>query len=168
MELKNNTILITGRTSGFGLAFAKRLLFSIITLMLVVPPCIAQTTGGDKVLGVWLSEKKDARVEIFRTVNKYYGRLLWGAEMYEADGKTPLKDTQNPDVALRTRSRLNLVFITGLIYDDGEYTDGKLYDARSGRTYSLKMKLKSADKLEMRGFMGISLFGQTINWTRVQ
>jgi uncharacterized protein (DUF2147 family) len=146
----------------------KKKLFSFATLMLVFFSSFAQNTEGDKVIGVWLSEKKDARVEIFRTDNKYYGKLLWGAEMYEADRKTPLKDTQNPDAALRTRSRLDLVFITALTYDDGEYTDGKLYDARSGRTYSLKMKLKSADQLEMRGYMGISLFGQTINWTRAK
>jgi len=146
----------------------KKTFFSFVTLMLIFFSSSAQSTEGDKVIGVWLSEKKDGKIEIFRTDNKYYGKLLWGNEMYEADGKTPLKDSQNPDIALRTRSRLNLVIISGLIYDDGEYTDGKLYDARNGHTYSLKMKLKSDDKLEMRGYMGVSLFGQTVNWTRVK
>jgi uncharacterized protein (DUF2147 family) len=146
----------------------KKIFFSIVTLMLIVFSSSTQTNEGDKAIGVWLSEKKDARIEIFRTDNKFSGKLLWGAEMYEADGKTPLKDAQNPDVALRTRSRLNLVIITGLTYNNGEYTDGKLYDARNGRTYSLKMKLKNADKLEMRGFWGVALFGQTVNWTRVK
>jgi uncharacterized protein (DUF2147 family) len=146
----------------------KKIFFSIVTLMLLVSSSIAQTTGGDKVLGFWLSEKKDAKIEMFRSGNKYSGRLIWGAEMYEADGKTPLKDTKNPDVALRTRSRLNMVLISGLTYDDGAYADGKLYDARNGRTYSLKMKLKDDNNLEMRGFYGISLFGQTVQWTRIK
>jgi uncharacterized protein (DUF2147 family) len=146
----------------------KKIFFSFVPLMLIFFSSFAQNTEGDKVIGVWLSEKKDARVEFFRRDNKYYGKLLWGAEMYEADGKTPLKDTENPDVSSRTRSRLNLVIISGLTYNDGEYTDGKLYDARNGHTYSLKLKLTSIDKLEMRGFMGISLFGQTISWTRVK
>jgi len=146
----------------------KKIFFSIVTLMLIVSSSIAQTKVGDKALGVWLSEKKDARIEIFRSGNKYSGKLLWGAEMFEADGKTPLKDTKNPDAALRTRSRLNLVLISGLTYDDGAYTDGKLYDARSGRTYSLKMKLNDDNNLEMRGFYGVSLFGQTVEWTRVK
>ncbi len=146
----------------------KKTFFSFVTLMLIFFSSSAQNTEGDKVIGVWLSEKKDARIEIFRTDNKYYGKLLWGNEMYAADGKTPLKDSQNPDASLRGRSRLNLVIISGLIYGDGEYTDGKLYDARNGHTYSLKMKLKSDDKLEMRGYMGVSLFGQTVNWTRVK
>ena len=145
-----------------------KIFFSIVTLILMVSSSIAQTTGGDKVLGIWLSEKKDARIEIFKTDNKYSGKLIWGAEMYEADGKTPLKDTKNPDVALRTRSRLNLVFISELAYDNGAYTDGHLYDARSGKTYSLKMKLKGDNNLEMRGYYGISLFGQTMQWTRVK
>jgi uncharacterized protein (DUF2147 family) len=145
----------------------KKIFFSVVSLMLIVSSSIAQTTGGDKVLGIWLSEKKDAKIEIFKSGNKYAGKLVWGIEMYEADGKTPLKDTKNPDAALRARSRLNLVFISGLDYADNGYTNGKLYDARSGRTYSLKMKLKDDTHLEMRGFYGISLFGQTIGWTRV-
>jgi uncharacterized protein (DUF2147 family) len=146
----------------------KKIFFSIITLMLIVSSSIAQTTVGDKALGVWLSEKKDAKIEIFKSGNKYSGKLIWGAEMYEADGKTPLKDTKNPDEALRTRSRLNLVIISGLIYNDGEYADGHLYDARSGHTYSLKMELRDDDNLEMRGFYGVSLFGQTLKWTRIK
>ena len=145
-----------------------KIFFSIVTLILMVSSSIAQTTGGDKVLGIWLSEKKDARIEIFKTDNKYSGKLIWGTEMYEADGKTPLKDTKNPDIALRTRSRLNLVFISELAYDNGAYTDGHLYDARSGKTYSLKMKLKGDNNLEMRGYYGISLFGQTMQWTRIK
>jgi uncharacterized protein (DUF2147 family) len=146
----------------------KKTSFFIVTLMLIVSSSIAQTTGGDKVPGIWLSEKKDAKIEIFKTGNTYSGKLIWGAEMYEADGKTPLKDTKNPDAALRTRSRLNLVFISGLTYDDGAYTGGKLYDARSGKTYSLKMKLKDDNNLDMRGYYGISLFGQTMQWTRIK
>lgn len=146
----------------------KRIFFSIVILILMVSSSIAQTTGGDKVLGLRLSEKKDARIEIFKAGNKYSGKLIWGAEMYEADSKTPLKDSKNPDGALRNRSRLNLVFIFDLAYNNGAYTDGHLYDARSGRTYSLKMKLKDDNNLEMRGFYGISLFGQTIQWTRVK
>jgi len=146
----------------------KKILFSIVTLMLIVSASFAQTATGDKVLGIWLSGKKDAKIEIFKSGNNYSGKLIWGAEMYEADGRTPLKDTKNPEVALRTRSRLNLVFISGLTYDGGGYTNGKLYDARSGRTYSLKMKLKDNNNLEMRGYYGISLFGQTMEWTRVK
>lgn len=106
-------------------------------------------------------------MEIFKSGNKYFGRLLWGSGIYEKDGKTPLKDTKNPDPKLRTRTRLNMVFMSDLSYDDGEYTGGKLYDARSGRTYSAKLKLKSVNTLEMRGYFGLSLLGQTVKWTRV-
>ncbi|SEW39344.1 hypothetical protein SAMN05428988_5059 [Chitinophaga sp. YR573] len=125
------------------------------------------TPEANKVFGVWLNEDKDAKMEIFKSGNKYFGRLLWGSGIYEKDGKTPLKDTKNPDPKLRTRTRLNMVFMSDLSYDDGEYTGGKLYDARSGRTYSAKLKLKSVNTLEMRGYFGLSLLGQTVKWTRV-
>lgn len=72
----------------------------------------AQSTSDiDKVLGIWLNEDKDAKMEIFKSGNKYFGRLLWGSEIYEKDGKTTLKDTENPDPKLRTRTRLNMVFM---------------------------------------------------------
>jgi hypothetical protein len=55
----------------------KKIFFSIVTLMLIISSAIAQTTGADKVVGVWLSEKKDARIEIFKSGNKYAGKLIW-------------------------------------------------------------------------------------------
>ena len=43
---------------------------------------------------------------------------------------------------------------------------GTVYDPKSGKTYSGKMTLVSPNKLDMRGFVGISLFGRTTTWTR--
>jgi len=58
--------------------------------------------------------------------------------------------------------------VTNLTYDDGEYTGGKLYNPDDGRTYSLKAKLKSINQLEFRGYLGISLLGQTMKFNRIQ
>jgi uncharacterized protein (DUF2147 family) len=146
----------------------KKIFFSMVTFMLIVSSSFAQNANGDKVIGVWLSEKKDARIEIFKTDDKYFGKLIWGKEIYDTDGKTLLKDTKNPDAKLRTRTRLNIVLIYDLKYNDEAYIDGHLYDARSGRPYSLKMKLKDDNNLEMRGYYGVSLFGQTMEWARVK
>jgi Uncharacterized protein conserved in bacteria (DUF2147) len=49
-------------------------------------------TEGDKVLGVWLSEEKDGKVEIYKAGNKYMGKLIWSNKMYETDGVTSKKD----------------------------------------------------------------------------
>lgn len=142
----------------------KRIAFVLIALLFSTHALLAQ----DKILGNWLSEEKDGRIEIYKTGDKYFGKLVWGRELVEADGKTPRKDrtdTKNSDPALRSRPLLGLVLLTNFKYDDGEWNGGKIYDPKSGKTYSCTMKLKG-DKLEIRGYVGLSMFGRTTVWTR--
>jgi uncharacterized protein (DUF2147 family) len=142
----------------------KRIAFLLITLLFSTQVLLAQ----DKILGNWLSEEKDGRIEIYKTGDKYFGKLVWGRDLVEADGKTPIKgrtDTKNSDPNLRSRPLLGLVLLTNFTYDGGEWNSGKIYDPKSGKTYSCTMKLKG-DKLEIRGYVGISMFGRTTVWTR--
>ena len=44
------------------------------------------------------------------------------------------------------------------------YKDGTIYDPKSGKTYSCKMTI-DGNKLKIRGYIGISLFGRTEVWT---
>ncbi|WP_343692696.1 DUF2147 domain-containing protein [Chitinophaga sp.] len=142
----------------------KRIAFLLITLLFSTQVLLAQ----DKILGNWLSEEKDGRIEIYKTGDKYFGKLVWGRDLMEADGKTPRKDrtdVKNSDPKLRSRPLLGLVLLTNFTYDDGEWNGGKIYDPKSGKTYSCTMKLKG-DKLEIRGYVGVSMFGRTTVWTR--
>lgn len=142
----------------------KRIALLLITLLFSTHVLLAQ----DKILGNWLSEEKDGRIEIYKTGDKYFGKLVWGKDLVEADGKTPRKDrtdTKNGDPKLRSRPLLGLVLLTNFTYDDGEWSGGKIYDPKSGKTYSCTMKLKG-DKLEIRGYVGVSMFGRTTVWTR--
>lgn len=121
----------------------------------------------DQVLGQWLSEDKDGKIEVYKTGDKYFGKLIWASKMYEADGKTSRKDEKNNDPALRSRNLKDLVLLSNFIYDDGVYTDGKIYDPKSGKTYSCKMTM-SGEKLNIRGYVGLSILGRTTVWTRVK
>lgn len=134
-------------------------------MMLTLLPAALLAQNADAVTGIWLNEEKDAKIQIFRSGDTYAGKLVWIANAYEADGKTPRKDSKNPDAALRNRGLLNLVILNGFEFDDGEWEDGKIYDPKSGKTYSSKMKLKG-NTLEIRGYVGISLLGRTTVWTR--
>lgn len=139
--------------------FAATLLFTPISLF-------AQSAG-DKILGIWLSEDKDGKIEIYKSGNKYYGKLIWGKTMFEADGKTSRKDDKNADAKLRNRNLKDLVILADFTYDDGEYSGGEIYDPKSGKTYRCNMKLEG-EKLDIRGYVGISWFGRTSVWTRAQ
>ncbi|RPE06066.1 DUF2147 domain-containing protein [Chitinophaga lutea] len=134
-------------------------------LLLTAFPLLSFAQQADAVVGNWLNEEKDAKVQIYRSGDKYFGKLVWIARAFEDDGKTPRKDSKNADAGLRQRGLMNLVILSGFGYDDGEWTDGKIYDPKSGKTYSSKMKL-SGRQLNIRGYVGVSMFGRTTVWTR--
>lgn len=140
-----------------------------IVMLALITVCFtaAAFSQSDKVLGQWLSEDKDGKIEIYKTGDRYFGKLVWASRMYEPDGKTPRKDEKNPNEEQRSRNLKDLVLLTNFIYDDGVYSDGKIYDPKTGKTYSCKMTV-NGDKLNIRGFVGISLFGRTTIWTRVK
>ncbi len=143
----------------------RNLLLAAMLMMMI--PVHTKAQNADAITGFWLNEEKDARIQVYRNGDKFNGKIVWIANQFEADGKTPRKDNKNTDPSLRSRGILNLVILTGFEYDDGEWEDGKIYDPKSGKTYSSKMKLKG-NTLEIRGYVGVSMFGRTTVWTRVQ
>lgn len=121
----------------------------------------------DAVTGIWLTQSGGAKVRVFKSNDQYYGNIIWLKEPNE-DGK-PKLDKNNPDAKLRSRPVMNLMLLRGFKYQgNAEYADGKIYDPKNGKDYSCKMKLSGKDKLEVRGFIGISLLGRTETWTRVE
>jgi uncharacterized protein (DUF2147 family) len=118
--------------------------------------------SADDILGEWLSAKKDSKVLIFKQGKKYYGRLTWGTG-------GPEKDVNNPKPELRNRDVIGLVILNDFIYEqENSWEDGTIYDPREGKTYSCKMTIKEKDKLNIRGYVGISILGRTETWTRVK
>jgi uncharacterized protein (DUF2147 family) len=146
----------------------KKILFLIISILFSTLSLSAQNTNkADDIIGIWLSENKNGKVEIYKAGNKYYGKLIWGKTMYEADGTTSKKDVKNSDVSLRTRKLKDLIILTDFVFEDNVWTDGKIYDPQAGKLYSCTMKLK-ANTLNIRGYVGISLFGRSSAWTRIK
>lgn len=50
---------------------------------------------------------------------------------------------------------------------DNYWEGGKIMDPENGKTYGCKLSLKSADLIEVRGFLGFSLLGRNQQWHRV-
>ena len=77
-------------------------------------------------------------------------------------------DVRNPDIGLRGRPLCGLRIGDGFITEQGSIaTGGKLYDPESGKTYSGKIAL-DGDRLKLRGYVGITLFGRSETWKRVR
>lgn len=145
----------------------KKIFFAIIMLLVSIVTFAQQPA--DKIIGTWQSVDGDVglKFEIFKKDGKYFGKLLWASTIFEADGKTYKNDFKNPNKSLQTRSRYGIVNITNLKFEDDEYTGGNLYSPDNGSDYSLKAKLKNANELNFRGYMGVSLLGITMKFKRV-
>lgn len=128
----------------------------------------AFATGPDDILGIWLNEREDAKIEIYKQNGKYYGKIVWLLNDKEDDGSTPNRDDKNPNAGLRNRRVIGINIMTGLKWDadDEEYTDGEIYDPRSGNTYSLYGYIQDDGSLFMKGYVGFSLIGRSTEWTR--
>jgi uncharacterized protein (DUF2147 family) len=139
-------------------------LFSIISIIIVSISAHAQSDS-DRITGIWLSNTKDAQIEIFEDGWKYCGKIVWLAEPNKKDG-TPKTDMNNPDPELRSREIIGLEIISDLEYDDNEWVDGKFYVARKGQSVNCEVRL-SDDNEEL--FLKISkgLFSKKVVWTRV-
>ena len=124
------------------------------------PIALAQQPSPDAIVGKWEADDGSVKLDMFRAGAEYQARFLYGHQVVEADGVMMKKDVNNPDPALRSRSLKNIVFATGLRYGNGEWTDGSIYDASSGRTYNCKAELDGG-KLHLRGYLGIPTLGQT-------
>lgn len=138
----------------------------LILLLFSASAQLAIAQSKDDILGKWINSSGEGQIEIFKKGDKYFGKLVWIKEPNE-NGK-PKVDAKNPNASLRSKPILGLEIVKDFVYDDKEYVDGKVYDPKTGKTYSGKMTLEGANKLNMRGFIGISLIGRTEAWKRVK
>lgn len=142
----------------------RKLIIYLFVLFLGSQVALAQAAGD--VLGEWLTDQGKARIEIYKENGKYNGKIVWLKEPNNPDG-SPKLDVENPDDDLQKRPIMGLNLIEGFTFDDDEWVDGEIYDPESGKTYDCKMEL-NGNELEVRGYIGISMFGRTVTWTRVK
>ena len=143
------------------------IILCLVSMMLIPLLTYAQKAlQQDAILGVWFNEEKDAKIEVYKSGDYYFGKVIWLKNPLDANGK-PKTDIENPDPKLKVRPRLNLVVLTNLAYKAGvKYEKGKIYDPKSGKTYSCQAELAGNNKLKLRGYIGVSLIGRTSEWTR--
>jgi uncharacterized protein (DUF2147 family) len=127
----------------------------------------AQNTKGESIVGLWEVGSGKARVKIIKYGEKYMGRIVWLKEPNNNEGK-PKVDKNNPDESKRTVALLGLSNLLGFEYKgENKYENGTIYDPENGSTYNCTITLSDENSLDVRGFIGVSLFGRTDSWKRV-
>ena len=61
----------------------------------------------DDILGVWLTDTKKSKVEIYKINDQYLGRIIWMKQPLDSNGKKR-KDSKNPNIQLRKREILGV------------------------------------------------------------
>ena len=125
----------------------------------------AQKNNGDAIIGNWLTGNQKAVVQIYKEGGKYFGKIIWLKIPTYEDGK-PKVDKHNPDKTKQTTPVMGLNLLKDFVFDVDKWVDGTIYDPEKGKTYSCKIWMKD-DKLDVRGFIGISLIGRTDTWYKV-
>ena len=136
----------------------KRIFITVI-LLVVTALAFAQNNGADKILGVYLSENKTGKVQITQKDGKYIGTLVW-TSIENA------KDEKNPDAALRSRTLKGTIILKDMVFVDGIWKNGTIYDPESGNTYKATIKLKPNGDLTLRGYIGVPALGRNFVWPR--
>ncbi len=117
----------------------------------------------EEILGIWLNLAGDGQIEISKQGENYIGTIIGSTNPDSPDRK----DINNADPALRDRSLLNIQIFGDLTYrDENKWNGGWIYDPNNGKTYKCKMTLKDSNTIEIRGYIGVSLFGRSEEWKR--
>ncbi len=133
-------------------------------LLLFLPPFAAATDPGGNLIGRWYTKDNKAIFEFYRKGNDFCGRL------------EPLKlphiiDSLNPVDSLKSRKLAGATTIWGLRFnpDKNQWENGFVYNPSDGRTYRCTCRLIDEGKhLRFRGYIGVSILGQSQVWRRVE
>jgi uncharacterized protein (DUF2147 family) len=106
-------------------------------------------------------------MQMLKSGNTYFAKMLWGSALFEADGKTYKKDVNNPDPTLRSRELRDYILISGLTYQDGKWTGGKIYNFQDGNSYDVTISIQGA-VMNMRVYKGVPILGKTLKWDLVE
>ena len=133
------------------------------TVALVFAVSALQAYAEQSVEGLWLSGDGDGWIQITLSSAGPVGTIAGSPNNPEV----PRYDHLNPDEALNGRPLLGLAILDSFTPAGvGKWTDGRIYDPNSGKTYRCNLTLVGGDKLKVRGYVGVSILGRTEVWTR--
>ncbi len=147
------------------------LIFIFVLSLISSVNLIAQSYKTDDIVGVWLNEEKEGRIEIYKNGNQYFGKIIWLKEPNDKETGKPKVDKKNPEAKLRNIPILGLVVMKNFKFNgENEWEDGSIYDPKSGSTYNCYIQLENRNTLKVRGYIGKSWMGlgRTTHWTRIK
>lgn len=107
-------------------------------------------------VGLWTTKEEDGVFQIYQCEQNLCGKFV--GMQYK---------TAMPPINSKGHSQCNYLILRNMVRkDNSKYWIGKVSDPRDEKIYDAKVWLKNKDELHLRGYMGISLFGETQIWHR--
>ena len=98
--------------------------------------------------GDWLNADRNAIVRIAPCGAQLCGAIV---RVLAHGPNVPRTDVRNPDPALRSRPLAGLRVLTGFSRDGAQWTGGRAYDAKTGRSYKAKLAPNADGSLIVTG-----------------
>ena len=120
-------------------------------------------------VGLWKTvDDRTGQVKGLIRIRESNGQLEGKIDkIFPTPGDDPAPKCEKCDGPRHNQPVLGLTFLWGFTKQGDEYQGGEILDPESGRIYQAKMKLiDGGKKLEVRGFIGFSLFGRSQTWLR--
>lgn len=139
--------------------------FFLALMLFGASPAFAQGARNE-VLGDWRTQGGWATIRIAACASepvRLCGTIIALRRPNGPDGQ-PLRDSENPNPALRSRPLVGLPFLIGFRERGGRWIGGHIYDPDSGRTYDSNMRLRPDGSLEVNGC--VLFFCQAQVWSR--
>jgi uncharacterized protein (DUF2147 family) len=148
-----------------GLTTAGVMLVAMVAVGTATSSAASHKVSGSPI-GRWYAEGGAAQVDVSDCDGELCGRVTWLRSPFDENG-CDLRDHYNPDPALRERPVIGVRILTGLKPAGDAWTGGAIYDPGSGSTYHCTLSLEGENRLRLRGYIGVPLFGRTTTWIRV-
>jgi uncharacterized protein (DUF2147 family) len=145
--------------------FLSRFLGTIILILCACPLGAAELSPA----GLWRtidehSGQAKGLVRIKEVNGQFEGKI---EKIFPTPGDDPAPKCEKCDGALRNQPVLGMTFLWGLKKQGDEYQGGEILDPETGKIYRAKVKLADGGKkLDVRGFIGVSLLGRSQTWLR--
>jgi len=120
--------------------------------------------------GLWVDHRESDKHKVAVWIEDCEGGVLCGRIYWlkkATAGGAPKRDQNNPDAELRDRPLCGLRILTN--FRPGEapsWYRGFIYNPNDGRTFNSTIHVEEDGTLKVRGFVGVSLFGKTVEWVR--
>jgi uncharacterized protein (DUF2147 family) len=128
----------------------------IIGLLLCISQFSLAQNDGDRIIGTWITQEKNAIFNCYKIGNKYYGKLIWYKPF---DPETTKRKKYGSDVNTKF---LNKVIMKDFVYEDDEWNSGKIMDLANEKTYSSFVKMTKQNEIKITGFVIFRWLSQSL------